>query len=122
MRRTSQESAPATGSAPGSGPSGVAAAQALGMMDEVTPPQKKKVHPRTKTECRRVVAAELLESGMTASQVSRQLDCTPKFLRTVKRLMEEKGKDVKKGKWSESRSLAVKGGPGRPRTPGLCSF
>ena len=104
-------------------PLGSVTAAALGFA-EPPPPKKQKVLPRTKTECKRVVAAELLESGMTPSQVSAHLDCTPKFLRTVRRLMEEKRQNelrIGKGKWAESRSLAVKGRPGRPRkrTPGL---
>ena len=49
-------------------PLGSVTAAALGFA-EPPPPKKQRVLPRTKTECKRVVAAELLESGMTASQV-----------------------------------------------------
>ena len=104
-------------------PTGSATAAALGYA-EPPPAKKEKERSRTKTECKRMVAAELLESGMTPSKVSAHLDCTPKFLRTVKRLMEEKREKelhLGKGKWAESRSLSVKGRPGRPRkrTPGM---
>ena len=76
-------------------PSGSATSAALGYADP-PPVKKQKERPRTKTECKRVVAAELLESGMTPSQVSEHLDCTAKFLRTMKRLMEKKR--LRKGK------------------------
>ena len=53
----------------------MAAAAALGMVDEVAPPPKKKHRRITKTELRRVEIRTLLNAGTPLPQIAKQLDC-----------------------------------------------
>ena len=103
-----------------SGPSGVTAASALGMMDEVAPPKKK---PRkiTKTELRRVEIRTLLNAGIPLPQIAKQMDCQKRTIQNIITLMKEESEAERaKSYASTSRVLMVKSSGGRPRkrTPG----
>ena len=103
-----------------SGPSGVAAARALGMVDLVTPQKKKR--PITKTELRRVEIRTLLNAGTPLPQIVKQLDCDKRTIQNVIMLMKKESQEERDMSYpSTSRVLMVKAGPGGVRkvTPGL---
>ena len=104
-------------------PSGVAAAAALGMVDEVTPPPKKKQRRITKTELRRVEIRTLLNAGLSLPQIAKQLDCDRRTIQGVMTKMKQESEEERRKSYqATSRVLAVTtGNRGRPPkiTPGL---
>ena len=99
----------------------MAAAAALGMLDEAAPP-KKKQRSLTKTELRRVEIRTLLNAGTPLPQITKQLDCDKRTVQgVIKKMKEETEEERTKAYHLTKRVLAVKASPGPPRklTPGL---
>ena len=105
-------------------PSGMAAARALGMVDEVAPPppkKKQRQRPLTKTELRRVEIRTLLNSGTPLPQIAKQLDCDKRTIQGVIHKLKKESQEERELSYQfTSRALVVKSSGGRPRkrTPG----
>ena len=122
---TAAATAAVTAVASGSGPSGVDAAAATGMVDEVAPPppkKKQRQRPLTKTELRRVEIRTLLNAGTPLPQIAKQLDCDKRTIQGVIHKLKKESQEERDMSYPfTSRALIVKSSGGRPkkRTPGI---